>query len=78
MSSFIDDVAIEVELKRTKENWKLLTEIFQKVFSWADRNEVKFDDEKSKLIHFKSSNTSSIDIVKLSNNIILKSKVDVK
>ena len=33
MSSFIDDVAIEVESKNAKENCKLLVEIVQKVFS---------------------------------------------
>ena len=33
MSSFIDDVAIEIESKSAKENCKLLTEIVQKVFS---------------------------------------------
>ena len=55
MSSFIDDVAIEIEFKSTKENCKLLTEIVEKVFSWADRNAVKFDDEKSELIHIESS-----------------------
>ena len=47
MPSFIDDVAIGVELKSAKENCKLLIEIVQKVVSWADRNAVKFDDEKS-------------------------------
>ena len=78
MSSFIDDVAIEVESKSAKENCKLLTEIVQKVFSWADRNAVKFDDEKFELIHFESSNNSSIDTVKLSNNTVLKSKMNVK
>ena len=78
MPSFIDDVAIEIESKSAKENCKLLTEIVQKVFSWADRNAVKFDDEKSELIHFESSNNSSIDKVKLSNNTVLKSKMNVK
>ena len=78
MSSFIDDAVIEVESKSAKEKCKLLIEIVQKVFSWADRNVVKFDDEKSELIHFESSNTSSTDIVELSNNTILKSKLDVK
>ena len=78
MSSFIDNVAIEVESKSAKENCKLLIEIVQKIFSWADRNAVKFDDEKFELIHFESSNTSSTDTVKLSNNILLKSKLDVK
>ena len=63
-SSFIDNVAIEVESKSAKENCKLLIEIVQKVFSWADRNTVKFDDEKSDLIHFELSNTSSTDTVK--------------
>ena len=33
MSSFIDDVAIEVESKSAKENCKLLTKIVEKVFS---------------------------------------------
>ena len=33
MSSFIDDVAIKVESKSAKENFKLLIEIAQKVFS---------------------------------------------
>ena len=33
MSSFIDDVAIEIEFKSAKENCKLLTEIVEKVFS---------------------------------------------
>ena len=78
MSSFFDDVAIEVKSKSAKENCKLLTEIVQKVFSWTDRSAVKFDDEKSGLIHFESSNISSIDNVKLSNDTILKSKIDVK
>ena len=78
MSSFIDNVAIGVESKSAKENCKLLTEIVQKVFSWADRNAVKFDDKKSELIHFESSNNSSIDKVKLPNNTILKPKINVK
>ena len=78
MSSFIDDVAIEIKFKNAKENCKLLTEIVEKVFSWTNRNAIKFDDEKSELIHFESSNNSSIDTVKLSNNTILKSKINVK
>ena len=45
MSSFINDVAIEIEFKRTNENCKLLIEIVKKVFSWTDRNAVKFDDD---------------------------------
>ena len=32
MPSFIDDVAIEIESKRTKENCKLIIEIVHKVF----------------------------------------------
>ena len=52
--------------------------IVQKVSSWADRNVVKFDDEKSELIHFKLSNISSTNTVKLLNNTIWKSKLDVK
>ena len=47
MSSFIDDAAIEVESKSAKESCKLLIEIVQKIFLWADQNAVKFDDEKS-------------------------------
>ena len=43
-----------------------------------DRNVVRFDDEKSELIHFESSNTSSTNIVELLNNTILKSKLDGK
>ena len=78
MSSFIDDVAIEVESKSAELNCKLLNEIVQKVFQWADRNAVKFDDEKSELIHFESFNKSSVDTIKLSNNTILKSKLNVK
>ena len=78
MSSFIDDVAIEVVSKSAKQNSKLFTEIVQKVFLWADRNAVKFDDEKSELIHFELSNSSSNETIKLSNNTILKSKIDVK
>ena len=78
MSDFIDNVAIEVESKSAKENYQLLIEIVQNVFSWADRNAVKFDDSKSELIYFKSSNTSSTDTVKLSHNTILTSKLDVK
>ena len=78
MSSFIDNVAIEVESKSAKENCTSLIEIVQKVFSWVDRNAVKFDDEKSELIHFESSNTLSTDSVELSNNTVLKSKSDVK
>ena len=78
MSSFIDDVAIEVESKSAKQNCKVLTEIVQKVFQWADRNAVKFDDEKSELIHFESSNKSTSETVKLSNNTILKPKMNVK
>ena len=70
MPSFIDDVAIGVESKSAKENCKLLIEIVQKVFSWADQNAVKFDDEKSELIHFESSNTASTDTVILPNNTI--------
>ena len=71
MSSFIDDVVIKVESKSTKENCKLLIEIVQKVFSWVDRNLVRFNDKKFELIYFESSNISSTDTVKLSNNIIL-------
>ena len=78
MWSFIDDVAIEIESKNTKENCKLLIKIVKKVFLWTDRNAVKFDDGKSKLIYFESSNTLSTDTVKLLNNTILKSKSDVK
>ena len=48
------------------------------MFSWTDRSAVNFDDEKSKLIHFESSNSSPNDTIKLSNTTILKSKIDVK
>ena len=78
MPSFIDDVAIEIESKSAKQNSKLLSEIVQKVFSLADRNIVKFDDEKLELIYFESSNSSSNNTIKLSNSTILKSKIDVK
>ena len=64
--------------KAQKRNCKLLIEIVQKVFLWVDRNTVKLDDKKFELIHFKSSNTSSTDTMKLSNSTILKSKLDVK
>ena len=78
MLSFIDDVAIEIESKSAEQNCKVLNKIVQKVFQWADRNAVKFDGKKSELIHFESSNTSSIDTVKLSNTTILKSKLNVR
>ena len=78
MPSFIDDVAIGVESKSAKENCKLLIEIVQKVFSWVDRNAVKFDDEKFESIHFESSNIPSTNKVKLPNNTILKLKLDVQ
>ena len=78
MPSFIDNVAIGVEPKSAKQNTKLLTEIVQKIFLWVDRNAVKFDDEKTKLIHLESSNSWSNDTIKLSNNTILKSKINVK
>ena len=78
MPSFIDNVAIEVKSKSVKQNSKSLTKIVQKVFSWANQNAVKFDDEKSELIHFELSNSSLNNTIKLSNNTILKSKIDVK
>ena len=39
---------------------------------------IKFDDKKSEIIDFKSSNTLSIDTIELSNITILKFKSDVK
>ena len=78
ISSFIDDIAIEVASISEKKNCKLLNEIVQKLFSWTNHNAVKFDDKKSELIHFESSNTPSTDTVKLSNSTILKSKSGVK
>ena len=62
MSNFIDDVTIEIESKSAKQNCKVLTEIVQKVFQWADQNAVKFDDEKSKLIHFQLLNKSRVTV----------------
>ena len=78
MPRFIDNVAIEIESKNAEQNCKVLNKIVQKVFQWADRNAVRFDDERFELIYFESSTTSLIDTVKLLDNTILKSKLNVK
>ena len=53
--SFIDDVAIYVENKTAKQNCKEIEIIVKTAFDWAASNNVKFDDEKSELIHFEKT-----------------------
>ena len=76
--SFIDDVAIYVENKTAKQNCKEIEIIVKSTFDWAATNNVKFDDEKSELIHFEKSRNASKDKVQLPNGTILEPKNSVK
>ena len=55
--SFIVDVAIYVENKTAKQNCKEIEIIVKTAYDWAASNNVKFDDDKSELIHFEKTRT---------------------
>ena len=76
--SFIDDVAIYVENKTAIQNCKEIEIIVKTAFDWAATNNVKFDDDKSELIHFEKSRNASKDNVQLPNGTILEPKNSVK
>ena len=76
--SFIDDVAIYVENKTAKQNCKEIEIILKTAFDWAASNNVKFDDEKSELIHFEKTRNASKDTLQLPNGTILEPKNVVK
>ena len=76
--SFIDDVAIYVENKTATQNCKEIEIIVKTAFDWAATNNVKFDDDKSELIHFEKSRNASKDKVQLLNGTILEPKNSVK
>ena len=76
--SFIDDVAIYVENKTAKQNCKEIEIIVKTAFDWAATNNVKFDDDKSELIHFEKSRNASKHKVQLPNGTILEPKSFVK
>ena len=75
---FIDDVAIYVENKTAKQNCKEIEIIFKTAFYWAATNNVKFDNDKSELIHFEKSRNASKHKVQLPNGTILETKKSVK
>ena len=72
--SFIDDVAIYVENKTAKQNCKEIEIIVKTAFDWAASNNVKFDDDKSELIHFEKTRNVSKDTLELPNGTILEPK----
>ena len=76
--SFIDDVAIYIENKTAEQNCKEIEIIVKTAFDWAATNNVKFDDDKSELIHFEKSRNASKDKVQLQNGTILEPKNSVK
>ena len=76
--SFIDDVAIYVENKTAKQNCKEIEIIVKTAFDWAASNNVKFDDDKSELIHFEKTRNVSKDTLELPNGTVLEPKNVVK
>ena len=76
--NFIDDLGIYVENKTAKQNCKESEIIVKTTFEWAATNNVKFDNDKSGLIHFEKSRNASKDKVQLPNGIILEPKNSVK
>ena len=63
--SFIDDVAIYFENKTAKQNWKEIEIIVKTAFDWAASNNVKFDYDKSELIHFEKTRNVSKETLEL-------------
>ena len=69
--SFIDNIAIYVENKTVNKNYKDIEIIFIIAFDWAASKNVKFDYEKSELIHFEKTRNASKDTLQLPNGTIL-------
>ena len=76
--NFIDDIVIYLNNKSVKSNCKNLKQIIYSIFDWEKSNMIKFNDLKFELIHFEKSKNLSIDIMKLTNEIILQSQKWVK
>lgn len=73
--SYIDDVAIVVTNATLDKNCRVLEEGAKTVFDWASRNAVRFDDDKSELIHFyraRRADTRPQTSVTLPNGTIVK------
>ena len=75
--SFIDDVAIYVEIKLQNRIAKIEI-IVKTAFDWAASNNVKFDDDKSELIHFEKTRKVSKDTLELPNGTVIEPKNVVK
>ena len=76
--SFVDDVGIYVINKTIQENCHQLIKILKTLFNWAADNGVKFDDDKSELIHFDCAKKGSEEPITLPNGTILLPKQHVK
>ncbi|MBD0342806.1 MAG: reverse transcriptase family protein, partial [Microcoleus sp. Co-bin12] len=77
-SSFCDDIQISTSSKSIATNCRILTNAAQVAFQWAGENTVKFDDDKSELIHFESKRSKSTHTITLPNGTILKPQKMIK
>ena len=69
--SFIDNVALTVQGDTAAANCLMLEEAVQTAFQWADENAVKFDDNKSELIHFQRQRRPALETITLPNETII-------
>ena len=76
--SYIDDVALCIEGKDRKKNIDLLQKVAKVAFNWAESNTVKFDDDKSELIHFTKSRKEPDECLQLPNGTTIAPKKVVK
>ena len=60
--------------KQQKQNCTEIEIIVKTAFDWAASNNVKFDDDKSELIHFEKRRNLSKDTLQLPNGTILEPK----
>ncbi len=77
-SSFVNDIMIYTSSKKIETNCERLNQAILKVFNWARKNVVKFDDSKSKMIHFELKKEMFTNTITLSNETTIKSQKSVK
>ena len=77
-TSFIDDIAINVENKTAKQNCKEIKIIVKTALDWAGLNNFKLDDDKSELLHLEKTRKVSKDTLELPKGIVQEPKNVVK
>jgi hypothetical protein len=75
-SSYIDNIGLTTASKSIKENCKKLKEVMKVMLERQEKNLVKFDQDKTELIHFHYK-FSEEDLIQV-QNLTIKSKSIVK